>query len=56
MVYTNKIMDIELPKFKCKRCGHEWHPRKQEYPKCCAKCKSPYWDRDRIKGGDNEKA
>lgn len=30
---------------KCLRCGHEWFSRTEEKPVCCAKCKSPYWDR-----------
>ena len=50
-------MEVECPKckhnfevgFKCKRCGHEWTPRNNEPPKVCPKCKSPYWDRERIK-------
>lgn len=33
----------------CTRCGHRWtvvgSPSKR--PKCCARCKSPYWDRPR---------
>jgi len=37
---------IVLPRLKCKRCGHEWHPRRTVKPKVCPKCKSPYWDRD----------
>ena len=32
--------------FKCLRCGHEW-PSKQERPRVCPKCKSPYWDKER---------
>jgi DNA-directed RNA polymerase subunit RPC12/RpoP len=32
--------------FKCKRCNHEW-PSKQERPRVCPKCKSPYWDKER---------
>ena len=28
------------------RCGHEWFPRqKEEEPRVCPKCKSPYWNR-----------
>jgi predicted Zn-ribbon and HTH transcriptional regulator len=34
--------------FKCKRCGHEWKP-KVKNPVQCPKCRSPYWDRERIK-------
>ena len=37
---------IELKKMKCKRCGHEWVPRKKEIV-LCPKCKSPYFDKDR---------
>ena len=35
--------------WKCKRCGHMWHPYQNntEKPKVCPKCKSPYWDRER---------
>ncbi len=30
---------------RCERCGHEWVPRqKDEEPRVCPKCKSPYWD------------
>ena len=36
----------------CKRCGHEWMNRRVrgEYkkPTICARCKSPYWDRERA--------
>jgi len=42
-------MDIKLPTLRCKRCGHKWHPRKEEKPLICPKCKSPYWDRERKK-------
>jgi len=34
---------------KCKRCNHRWQPRGTSLPKYCPKCKSPYWDKDRIK-------
>jgi len=45
-------MKIEINKISCKRCKHEWTPRKEEV-KVCPKCKSPYWDtepRGKIKG------
>jgi hypothetical protein len=34
---------------QCCRCGHIWLPNgwkgeQGNQPKCCAKCKSPYWD------------
>lgn len=30
---------------KCKRCAHEWASR-YEHPLRCAKCKTPYWDKE----------
>lgn len=38
------VVSYELPTFECKRCGHTWHPRNPEKPRCCARCKTPYWD------------
>jgi len=36
---------------KCKRCGHEWNPRKPEVI-ICPRCKSAYWNKEkRIKNG-----
>lgn len=34
--------------WKCKRCGHEWIPRKKEKPRFCPKCRSIYWDTPKI--------
>ena len=36
---------IEVKGYKCERCGHEWIPRKKEYPILCPNCKSAYWDK-----------
>ena len=37
---------IELIGFLCERCGHTWIPRdKEQEPRVCPKCKSPYWNR-----------
>jgi Zn finger protein HypA/HybF involved in hydrogenase expression len=41
------IISMELPKLQCKRCGHEWIPRKKEV-RICPKCSSPYWDVEPI--------
>lgn len=50
----NKIHIVErmarvlLEGYQCERCGHEWLPRdKNEEPRVCPKCKSPYWNRPR---------
>lgn len=40
-------MQVEIKyQLKCKRCGYEWNPRKQDV-RLCPKCKSIYWDRER---------
>ncbi|MBT9164868.1 MAG: hypothetical protein DDT23_00879 [candidate division WS2 bacterium] len=39
-----KRFNIELKQLLCKRCLHEWLPRKTEV-RTCPKCRSPYWDR-----------
>lgn len=36
---------IKLTKCTCKKCKHEWHPRKPIKPAVCPKCKNPRWDR-----------
>ena len=39
-------------KLKCNRCGHSWTPRSDELPTVCPnpKCKSPYWNKPRVRG------
>ena len=39
-------MNIEVSELCCKRCGHQWVPRKKEV-RVCPRCKSPYWDKER---------
>ena len=35
---------------RCNRCDHEWAQRSNKLePKTCPRCKSPYWDKPRIK-------
>jgi uncharacterized OB-fold protein len=34
----------------CNRCGHTWVPRENEEPKVCPACKSPYWNKERVRG------
>ena len=33
----------------CNRCKHEWATRNKKDPKYCPKCKSPYWNKPRIR-------
>ena len=51
IITIKPVMDKH--KLICLRCGHEW-TRKQEQPKRCPKCKTPYWDSPR-KSNDTEK-
>lgn len=40
---------VKLDGCRC-RCGHEWLPReKGERPMVCPKCKSPRWDKPKIR-------
>lgn len=44
--------EVRLFGYRCERCGHEWMPRnKKNEPKVCPRCKSPYWNIPRKKGG-----
>lgn len=38
---------FRLPYLQCKRCLQTWIPRIPRYPKECARCKSPYWNKER---------
>lgn len=41
--------------FTCKACGMEWCFRGVGSPLRCGKCKSPYWDRERVNEGGGDK-
>ena len=43
------MANVEIKSVTCKRCGHTWYPR-QPTIRICAKCKSPYWDKERTHG------
>lgn len=59
MNHLTKTM-VECPKcghgfslqLECNRCGHKWRPRTDKEPLVCPnpKCKSPYWNKERIRG------
>jgi len=42
-------MEITIKGYKCERCGREWTPRQEGIPMVCPKCKSPYWNKPRIR-------
>lgn len=39
-------MKIKVEACQCNVCEHVWLPREPD-PLCCAKCKTPYWDRQK---------
>lgn len=41
---------VKLPTFECLRCSHKWHPDKEEVPKVCGYCKSPYYKSTSMRG------
>ena len=44
--HCGHVFDV---KFTCNRCGHEWVPRENGEPEVCPKCKSPYWNKVRVR-------
>lgn len=48
-------MKLKLPTFECQRCEHKWHPEKEEVPKVCAYCKSPYYKSVSMRGPSPQK-
>lgn len=35
--------------WECTRCGHKWVPKIVREPKRCPRCKSPYWNKKRVR-------
>ena len=45
-------MKVKINKIKCKRCGYEWVPKKEDVRPCAnPKCRSPYWNKPYTKTG-----
>ena len=43
------IPEEPYPKVTCIRCTYKWIPI-IKHPKKCPRCKSPYWDKEYVKG------
>ena len=41
-------MKIEINQLTCERCKYKWYPRSPEVV-ICPKCKSPYWDKKKVR-------
>lgn len=48
---------LQIAGFRCERCSHEWAQRqaKEELPKVCPRCKSPYWNTPRKRAKSKKK-
>jgi DNA-directed RNA polymerase subunit RPC12/RpoP len=47
-----RTISIEVTEHTCNLCGHKWHQKKAQAdgkPIRCAHCRSPYWDRERMR-------
>ena len=42
-------MYVKITQLECNRCHHKWYPRHLSMPKVCPKCKSPYWNKERVR-------
>ena len=38
-----------LTELNCLRCGYMWFPRSPEPPGTCPKCRSPYWNKEKVR-------
>lgn len=42
-------MPLVLPQYRCQQCGYKWVPRYETRPMQCPGCKTPAWDRARLR-------
>jgi len=47
--FENAILGWMAMDLECNRCGHSWYSRTPNEPKVCPKCKSPYWNKKRVR-------
>ena len=40
---------MAIDRLQCTRCEYSWYPKSERRPQRCARCNSPYWDRQRRK-------
>ena len=57
---THKVISMRKlnpikPLLMCKRCGHQWQPKKNYISKVCPKCQSPDWNRPKLKNNTETK-
>ena len=44
---SQKLENSDLLIHACNRCGCVWTSRRE--PKTCSKCRSPYWNKERLR-------
>lgn len=50
-----ELIQVHVYSCTCNRCGHTWNSRPTRLDitpilsKTCPQCKSPYWDKDRVR-------
>ena len=42
-------LQVVIFKWKCLRCAWEWIPKVEYPPVRCPHCKSPYWNKPRVR-------
>lgn len=47
---TIAAVKVKAMRCTCGRCGKSWIARFNRIPLKCIGCKSPYWNRDRVRG------
>ncbi len=55
MSRAKKTKIPQLATFTCKRCLGTWTPRNPQ-PQQCPKCRSPYWNKERVRKANPNKA
>jgi hypothetical protein len=49
-----RTIETKINQLTCEVCGHKWESK--AIPICCAKCKTPYWNRKKeAKNGNGKK-
>lgn len=47
--YRDGFSEYTVTQMFCHRCSHQWINRREDKPRVCPKCKSPWWDKKRQK-------
>jgi len=48
----SKKIELNFPfirQLECLKCGYQWFPKSEKYPKVCPNCNNRRWDRPKKK-------